>query len=152
MGAMSELEEKTDAAIVSVEEQFGTMYRRIKASMRRRATQVHPELQVMGYVILTTLGKCGPTHAGVLAETLDIDKGLLSRQLQALEKLDLLVRESDPADKRAVILTLSPAAVERVNEVRAADRGVLHEQLRDWEVDDLEKLAELLSRVNALDS
>lgn len=149
MGAMSELDEKTDAAIVSVEEQFGTMYRRIKASMRRRAEQVHPELQVMGYVILTTLGKCGPTHAGALAERLDIDKGLLSRQLQSLEKLGLLSRKSDPADKRAVILSLSPAADKSVNEVRNASRDVLHEQLRDWKVDDLEKLAELLARVNA---
>jgi DNA-binding MarR family transcriptional regulator len=152
MGGMSTLDQKTDAAIASVEEQFGAMYRHVKATMRRRAGQVHPELQVLGYMILSTLARCGRTHAGVLAERLDVDKGLLSRQLQTLEKMGLLEREPDLTDKRAVFLSASPAAAASVNEVRRADRDVLHEQLRDWDVDDLEKLAELLGRVNTLDS
>ena len=149
MSSMSGPDLSIDAAIESVEEQFGTMYRRIKTNMRSRAVQVHPELQVMGFVILTTLGQCGPTHAGVLAEMLDIDKGLLSRQLQALEKLGLLERASDPADKRAVILTPSPSAIERVTEVRTARRTVLHDRLRTWDVADVNKLSELLARLNA---
>lgn len=152
MGGMSKSDQKTDAAIASVEEQFGAMYRHVKASMRRRAGQVHPELQVMGYLILSTLDLCGPTHAGVLAERLDIDKGLLSRQIKLLEELGLLERESDPTDKRAVFVSASPAAAKSVNKVRSADRSVLHEQLRDWAIEDLEKLAELLGRVNTLDS
>jgi len=150
MGAVSELDQKADAAIASVEEQFGAMYRRIKVSMRRRAERVHPELQVMGYMILSTLGSCGPTHAGVIAERLEIDKGLLSRQLQALERLGLVTREADPADKRAVILAVSAAADARIAAVRAAERGVMYEELRDWEIGDLEKLAELLARINDL--
>ncbi len=151
MVGMSELDRKTDTAIAMVEEQFAAMYRRIKTSMRRRAELVHPELQVMGYMILNTLGKCGPTHAGVLAERLEIDKGLLSRQLQSLERLGLLERQSDPKDKRAVILTVSPAADSKITEVRASEREMIHEELRDWEIGDLEKLAELLARVNAVE-
>lgn len=141
----------TDAAIAGVEEQFSVMHRHMKAGMRRRAAQVHPDLAVLGYMVLSTLSKCGPTHAGVLAEQLGIDKGLLSRQLRVLEELGLLERESDPTDKRAAFLMLSPAGVERVNAVRSADRAVLYDQLRDWDVDDLEKLAELLARVNSID-
>ncbi|WP_349899499.1 MarR family winged helix-turn-helix transcriptional regulator [Parafrigoribacterium soli] len=142
----------TDAAIARVEDQFSVMHRHMKAGMRRRASRVHPDLAVLGYMILSTIQKCGPTHAGALAERLDIDKGLLSRQLRALEELGLLARESDPTDKRAAFISLSPEGVERVAAVRAADRAVLYDQLRDWEVDDLEKLAELLSRVNAIDA
>jgi DNA-binding MarR family transcriptional regulator len=151
MGAMSALDQKTDA-IASVEKQFSTMYRHVRASTRRRACQVHPELQVMGYMILNTLNNSGPTHAGALVEILGIDKGLLSRQLRMLEEFGLIERESDPGDKRAVILTVSKAGTARMSEVRAADRAILYEQLRDWHVGDLEKLAELLARVNALDS
>jgi DNA-binding MarR family transcriptional regulator len=103
-------------------------------------------------MILITIQKCGPTHAGALAERLELDKGLLSRQLRALEEFGLLARASDPSDKRAAIISLSPEGLRRVEAVRAADREVLYDQLRDWEVDDLEKLAELLARVNAIDA
>lgn len=142
----------TDAAIARVEDQFSVMHRHMKAGMRRRASQVHPDLAVLGYMILITIQKCGPTHAGALAERLELDKGLLSRQLRALEEFGLLARESDPTDKRAAFISLSPEGVRRVEAVRAADREVLYDQLRDWAVDDLEKLAELLARVNTIDA
>ena len=141
----------TDAAIARVEDQFSVMHRHMKAGMRRRASQVHPDLAVLGYMILITIQKCGPTHAGALAERLELDKGLLSRQLRALEELGLVERELDPADKRSSILTLTELGRERVNTVQAADRAALYGQLRDWEVNDLNRLAELLSRVNEFD-
>ncbi len=142
---------EVDAAIASVEEQFTALYRQVKAKMRQRASLVHPDLAVMGYVILTTLKRCGATHAGALIETLGMDKSLLSRQLRALEELGLVERELDPADKRSSILTLTELGRERVNTVQAADRAALYGQLRDWEVNDLNRLAELLSRVNEFD-
>lgn len=153
MGRVSEAvsmsgQSPADAAIASVEEQFAAMYRNMKAAMRRRAYQVHPELQVMGYAVLTTVHRCGPTHAGVLAEVLGMDKSLLSRQLRVLEELGLLEREVDPDDKRISILTLSQIGQDRINAVRVTDRAALYDQLRDWDVGDLDKLAELLSRVN----
>lgn len=154
MGGVSELGtasgQSTDAAIAAVEEQFTALYRQVKAKMRQRASLVHPELQVMGYVILTTLKRCGPVHAGALIETLGMDKSLLSRQLRTLEELGLIGREPDPADKRSSILTLTEVGRERVTTVQAADRAALYGQLRDWEVADLNTLAELLSRVNEL--
>jgi DNA-binding MarR family transcriptional regulator len=142
---------EVDAAIASVEEQFTALYRQVKTKMRQRASLVHPDLAVMGYVILTTLKRCGATHAGALIETLGMDKSLLSRQLRALEELGLVERELDPTDKRSSILTQTELGRERVNTVQAADRAALHGQLRDWEVGDLNRLAELLSRVNEFD-
>jgi len=142
---------EVDAAIAEVEEQFTALYRQVKAKMRQRASLVHPDLPVMGYVILTTLKRCGPTHAGALIETLGMDKSLLSRQLRGLEELGLVEREPDAADKRSSILTLSEVGRERVTTVQTADREALYGQLRDWEVGDLNRLAELLSRVNELD-
>lgn len=139
---------EVDAAIASVEEQFTALYRQVKTKMRQRASLVHPDLAVMGYVILTTLKRCGATHAGALIETLGMDKSLLSRQLRTLEELGLVERELDPADKRSSILTLSEVGRERVATVQAADRAALYGQLRDWEVDDLNALARLLARVN----
>lgn len=139
-----------DGAIAAVEEQFTGLYRQMKARMRQRASLVHPDLPVMGYVILSTLKRCGATHAGVLVEALDMDKSLLSRQLRTLEELGLVEREPDPTDKRSSILSLSRIGLERVTTVQAADRAALYGQLRDWEVGDLNQLAGLLGRVNEL--
>jgi DNA-binding MarR family transcriptional regulator len=141
----------TDAAIAAVEEQFTALYRQVKTRMRRRASLVHPDLAVMGYVILTTLGRHGATHAGALSEALGMDKSLLSRQLRTLEELGLVERTQDPTDKRSSILTLTGFGTERVGTVQAADRAALYGQLRDWEVDDLNALARLLARVNEFD-
>lgn len=141
-----------DAAIASVEEQFGIMFAGVKARMRDRARQVHPGLQPVGYTILTTLTRSGPTHAGALAEMLDTDKSSISRQARALEELGLLEREADPTDGRATFLKASADAVRRVTQVRAEHQALLYEGLRGWEVSDLEQLSELLARINTLNS
>jgi len=139
-----------DAAIASVEEQFAIMFAGVKARMRERARAVHPELQPVGYTILTTLTRSGPTHAGALAEQLDTDKSIISRQARVLEQLGLLEREPDPADGRATFLKASADAVRRVTEVRAQQQALLYEGLRGWDVNDLEQLSELLARINTL--
>jgi DNA-binding MarR family transcriptional regulator len=139
-----------DEAIAIVEQQFSVMFTRAKASMRDRATRVHPQLQPLAYTILSTLVRSGPTHASALAEQLSLDKSIISRQANWLERLGLLERRPDPHDRRATFLAATPAALERVAEVRLADQAILYDSLRDWAVDDLDKLAELLAKVNAL--
>ncbi|MEO6827127.1 MAG: MarR family transcriptional regulator [Microbacteriaceae bacterium] len=137
-----------DQAIASVEEQFAIMFTRVKANMRKRAIRVHPELQTGGYVLLNTLVHSGRAHAGALAEILDMDKSAISRQVRLLSQLGLIQREADPADGRATYLAATPAAIQKVTEVRLADQSHLHSRLRDWEIADLQKLSELLVKIN----
>lgn len=137
-----------DTAIASVEEQFAILYTRVRTSMRDRATRVHPDLQPAGFMVLNTLVRCGPTHAGALAERLDMDKSAISRQARLLGQLGLLERAADPDDGRATYLAATPAAVEKVTEVRLADQAVTYKRLRDWELSDLQKLSELLAKLN----
>ncbi|MBN9629689.1 MAG: MarR family transcriptional regulator, partial [Actinobacteria bacterium] len=54
----------------------------------------------------------------------------------------------DPADRRASFLVAKPAAIERVNEARAADQVLLYRSLRQWGADDVARLASLLARLN----
>jgi DNA-binding MarR family transcriptional regulator len=139
-----------DDAIASVEDEFATMFIGVKRNMRRRATRVHECLQPLGYGILNTLSRLGPTHAGRLAELLEVDKSILSRQAKMLEDLGLLAREQDPEDRRATFFVITPEAEARMTHVRETDQRVLHEGLRDWSLDDLSKLAELLAKLNAM--
>lgn len=140
----------SSAAIASVEEQFTILYTRVRAGMRDRASRVHPELQPLGFTVLATLLRCGPTHAGAMAERLDLDKSMMSRQVRQLEGMGLITRESDPNDRRAAYLVATADAQTRVAAVRRADQKSLHAGLADWQLGDLEKLVELLERLNSL--
>lgn len=137
-------------AIVSVEEQFRLLYTRAKAGMRDRAARVHPDLQPLGFTVLSALLHSGPTHIGAIAEELSLDKSIMSRQARQLEQLGLVSRQADPNDRRAAFLAATPDAERRVAAVRLADQGRLHASLADWRLDDLEKLVELLARLNGI--
>jgi DNA-binding MarR family transcriptional regulator len=139
-----------DEAIAGVEQQFAVMFTRVKSSMKERAARVHPALQPLAYNVLSTLVRSGPTHASALAELLDLDKSIISRQANLLEELGFLERRPDPEDRRATYFAATPSAIERVTEVRLADQRMLYDNLRDWQLPDLKKLAELLARINDL--
>ena len=50
---------------------------------KEAAAAVHPDLQPVGYKILSALVHRGRLHAGAIADVLEIDKSVVSRQVQA---------------------------------------------------------------------
>jgi DNA-binding MarR family transcriptional regulator len=137
-----------DGAIAAIEQQFAVMFTRVKSNMRDRAARVHPDLQPLSYNILRQLVRGGPARPGSIAEELNIDKSIMSRQIRLLEERGFLTREPDADDRRAALLHATPDAVERVQAVNAVDRVMLYDNLRDWDETDLLKLGELLGKLN----
>lgn len=137
-----------DLAIAAVEEQFSTLFNRVRAAIRERALGVHPDLQPAGYKMLSALVRSGPAHAGELAELLATDKSVVSRQVRLLEQLGFVERQADPADRRASYLVATEAAVARIGLVKAEDRATLYRGLGTWPIDDIDRLAALLGRLN----
>lgn len=142
----------TDAAvgdaIVDVEEQLSVLMGHVRASIRDTAVRVDPALQPFGLTVLQTLGRCGPLHAGSLADHLAVDRSMISRQARQLEELGLVELRVDPSDGRARIMALTPRAVARLEEVRAGNAALMHTRLRAWPLDDLRQIAALLGRLN----
>ena len=138
----------TDQAIAEVEEQFTRLFNQVGTAMRDRASHIHPDLQPGGYKLLSTIVRSGPIHAGDLAAMLYTDKSVISRQVRILEEMGFVERQTDPTDRRASFLAATPEAIEKVNEVRAADQASLYRSLRRWGEEDVRRLAELLERLN----
>ncbi|WP_431219768.1 MarR family winged helix-turn-helix transcriptional regulator [Leifsonia xyli] len=138
----------TDRAIAEVEEQFTRLFNQVGTAMRERASRIHPDLQPGGYKLLSTIVRNGPVHAGDLAAMLFTDKSVISRQLRFLEEAGFVERQTDPTDRRASFIAATPEAIEKVNEVRAADQANLYRSLRRWDQDDVQRLAQLLERLN----
>ena len=65
---------------------------------------MHPDLHPMTYVILTHLATNGPMRGADLSDAFGMDKGGVSRQVQALVDLGLVERQPDPEDRRAILL------------------------------------------------
>jgi DNA-binding MarR family transcriptional regulator len=142
---------ETDAAdaLAEVEEQMLELAAYVRGAIREAATNIDPALQPFGLKILRMLRRCGPTHASALAESLDVDRSVISRQARLLEELGLLELAADPADGRARFLAATPLAIEKMQAVPGSDRSFIHGRLAGWPEADLHQFAALLKRLNS---
>jgi len=132
-----------------LEREVGVLIRRIKRVIGERARAVHDDLQPASYLMLSWLADEGPVRASEMAESFHIDKGAVSRQLQHLDELGLVVRTPDPADGRATLVAASDDAVRRLADVAEHRRKWLDEQLADWSAEEMSEFAATLGRYNA---
>ena len=58
---------------------------------------------------LVEIGRAGTVSLSALAERLDLDNSTTSRTVQNLVSAGIARREPDPADRRAVVIALSPS-------------------------------------------
>ena len=137
----------TDEEIASVEEQFRLLFVRVRAVWKEAAAAVHPDLQPVGYKILSAIVRRGRMHAGAIADALEIDKSVVSRQVKQLESLGLAQSVADPNDGRARFIEATPAAIESIGQKGSRMQRQLYEQLRTWSGDDVASLARLLERL-----
>lgn len=135
-----------------VEQEVGTLLRRVRRAIGVRARAVHEGLQPSAYLLLTHLADSGPARSSAIVDAFEIDKGAISRQVQHLVDLGLVVREPDPADGRAMLLSVTADAQRRLADVTSHRRKLLDERLGDWSEADLDVLVSVLGRYNrALD-
>lgn len=134
-----------DQAISRVEHELGRLFARIRVSWREAATTVHPDLQPLGYQVLTSIATGAATSAGAIIERLQTDKSAVSRQVRQLEELGLVESVRDADDRRARVLVATDLAQERVALARSRYEARLGERLRRWSAEDLDHFAELLA-------
>ena len=132
-----------------LERELGVLIRRVRRVIGERARAVHPDLQPASYLMLTFLVAEGPQRSSVVSARFNVDKGAISRQVQHLCDLGLLVREPDPADGRATLVSASADAVRRMQAVDRDRRRWLEEQLAEWSESDLREFVSGLARYNA---
>jgi DNA-binding MarR family transcriptional regulator len=121
----------------------------IRSLRVEEAALFHPGLQPGAFAVARWLRTDGPASAGAVATGLLLDKSSVSRHLRVLREEGFVQDEPDPEDRRSTILSLTPLAEERLEQVRASTRGRLQNRLHAWDTDDVESLAAALHRFNA---
>jgi DNA-binding MarR family transcriptional regulator len=87
---------------------FGDEVNRYEAAVAERLGMHATDLHYLGFVELY-----GPTTAGHLAELGGLTTGAVTGVIDRLEKAGYVRRESDPSDRRKVVIRLMPGAAER---------------------------------------
>lgn len=137
-------DDELDQAVTRVEQELGRLFARIRVSWREAAVTVHPDLQPLGYQVLTSIASGKATSAGAIIERLQTDKSAVSRQVRQLEELGLVESVPDPEDRRARVLVATTLAQERIVVARARYEGRIRERLHAWSSADLDHFVNLL--------
>ena len=132
-----------------METEFGVLLGRARRAVALRAHMLHPDLQAGSFLIFGHVCRYGPVRATTVGEMYAIDKGSVSRHVQQLVDMGLIVREPDPADRRAQLLTATDEGRQRLEEIGEARKEPFQQRLSDWSTDEIQVLADTLHRYNA---
>ena len=136
-----------DSADMQIEQQMTVLLRRVQRIYLVTATgEVH--LERSSYGILCQLADEGPQRLGALAHAFGLDPSTITRQVQALEEAGLAARRTDPTDRRASILDLTPEGREVLERTREHRRGELRRGLADWDPAERAEFGRLLAKFN----
>lgn len=147
MTLATEASDGIDEAIADVEDELSMLFSRIRTVWKESAQQVHPDLQPAGYKLLSAITRLGTTNAHVLAETFEMDKSVVSRQIRMLEDLGLVETRIDERDGRVRVLVATPKAFELVQGVRDRNQQRLRDVLVGRPEAELRSFADLLRSI-----
>jgi DNA-binding MarR family transcriptional regulator len=89
----------------------------------------------------------GPVRVSDLASWQGVDKSTVTPQVHRLEQRGVVARQSDPADKRAVLLSATDHGRQRLDEIDRAGVHLFENALDSWPDADRRALAALMHRL-----
>jgi DNA-binding MarR family transcriptional regulator len=105
------------------------------------------DLSRVEFVVIYNLAVVGPFTASEIASSTAFPKNTLSRAVNRLVKLGLIAREADGDDRRAQILSLTPAGQAIFEEAMPHFVGIEQEMLAPLSLVEREMLSMLLAKV-----
>jgi DNA-binding MarR family transcriptional regulator len=104
------------------------------------------ELTPVDVDLLRTIVADGPIRVSDLAERQSVDKSTVTPQVRRLERRDLIGRQPDPSDRRAVSLTATARGRRACQRMDLNSAAVITNALHNWSEKDRKALATLLAR------
>jgi DNA-binding MarR family transcriptional regulator len=130
-----------------IEHQLFKLLRRTNA-IHVQTSSGEVELERSAYAILCLVADDGPQRLGSIASAFRLDPSTITRQVQAVERLGLAAKSSDPDDRRAALLHLTDTGETAVERARAHRRRMLDAILADWSTAERDDFLKALTRFN----
>ncbi|MEV6118314.1 MarR family transcriptional regulator [Streptomyces sp. NPDC052109] len=115
---------------------------------RSNADRLHPDLSFVAYSLLSEMAERDGTRAGELVGLYNLNKSTISRQVTALQRAGLVVREADPDNPRGQLLHPSDRGRELLALADALMRREVDARTEGWSPDEVRTLRTLLARYN----
>jgi DNA-binding MarR family transcriptional regulator len=100
--------------------------------------------------VLASLRDGGPQRITALAASEAVAQPTMTTLVGRLERDGLVRRESDPADARAVLVTLTPEGLMRLTRIREARAAAIEARLEELHPDEREALAAAMPALEKL--
>src|SRR4029079_4979703 len=110
----------------------------------------HPDMEPAAYGLLTVIRREGPIRLTELASCIGVGKPSVSRQIAFLESIGLVSKEADPLDGRAQSIRLTERGEEKMHQVQDARSQDFRERLGEWQVEELQTLAQYMAKLNSI--
>lgn len=104
-------------------------------------------IEIAAYAALFELVSGGPMRSSELADRTHADPSTTSRHVSTLVDLGFAERSPDPRDRRASLVSATQAGVDKTDDIRRWRNERLTPLIADWTDEDLDRFAELGSRV-----
>lgn len=136
------------AHVKELQQEFYRLFVRRRHNAIQLAQSIDPEIEPASYSVLFTLQREGPQRMTAISKHLGIGKPTLSRQLTTLAERGFITRKADPADGRAMVVSLTEEGQARL-EAAQHDRSerYLH-MLQPWSEEEIVTLSGLLNKLN----
>ena len=102
---------------------LGELHKHLKMMQSRMLNDY--QISLMEYHILAVIMKTENASQSDIAEALDVDKALVSRQIRAMEQKELIKCETDPECRRKNVMLPSEKALELMPELDELHRRSL---------------------------
>ncbi|QIV86130.1 MarR family winged helix-turn-helix transcriptional regulator [Glutamicibacter mishrai] len=140
------------ASLDDIEAAFARLAPVVKGRMARNAKLFHPELRGAGFSVLRAVLLSAVRRpdedltVSKLVAGCHMDKSVVSRQLKDLKQWDLIQLERSQQDARVYLVSPTPMAMQRFQEIKESTRADYEDLFATWEPKDISDLASLLLR------
>lgn len=134
---------QTSPVIDTLEQELAVLVRALEAIGRHRD---YP-LERAHYLLLIQLAD-GALSTSELAARLALDHSTVTRQIAAMQKRGLVVKRTNPEDRRSSLIDCTETGIAQAAAMRTVRLERVDALFADWDKADCETLATLLTRFN----
>ncbi|WP_120004336.1 MarR family winged helix-turn-helix transcriptional regulator [Nesterenkonia muleiensis] len=136
------------AHVKELQQELHRLFLRRRHNAIQLAKTIDPEIEPAAYSILFTLQREGAQRMTHISKHLGVGKPTLSRQLTTLAERGFITKRADPADGRALVISLTEQGKSRLEAAQAQRSERYLHMLEPWTEEEIIGLSGLLAKMN----
>lgn len=116
--------------------------------MAAEVKQQNVEFSLMEHIAMRHILKSGEASQQMLVESMNKDKAQIARIVARLLRQELIIKQENPLDKRAVLLNLSHKGEELLARLDLVELEIMSDMMNGFSEKESTLFSELLERIN----